>query len=216
MTKKSFVIFGLGEFGRSVALTMMQNGYEVLVVDRKEELVEEIADDVTRAICADATDTSVMSHLGLDAMDGAIVAIGESLEASILITMGAKDCGVPFVLAKAKTEMEEKVLRRVGADDVVFPERAMGIRIGRNLSSGNFTDIIELSPQFSMVEMKIPKKWYGKTLRELNLRHVLGLNMIGRKEGDEITVSLDPDEVMRENATYIVLGSNDSLARIKE
>jgi trk system potassium uptake protein TrkA len=144
------------------------------------------------------------------------VAIGESLEASILITMGAKDCGVPFVLAKAKTEMEEKVLRRVGADDVVFPERAMGIRIGRNLSSGNFTDIIELSPQFSMVEMKIPKKWYGKTLRELNLRHVLGLNMIGRKEGDEITVSLDPDEVMRENATYIVLGSNDSLARIKE
>jgi trk system potassium uptake protein TrkA len=216
MTKKSFVIFGLGEFGRSVALTMMQNGYEVLVVDRKEELVEEIADDVTRAICADATDASVMSHLGLDAMDGAIVAIGESLEASILITMGAKDCGVPFVLAKAKTEMEEKVLRRVGADDVVFPERAMGIRIGRNLSSGNFTDIIELSPQFSMVEMKIPKKWYGKTLRELNLRHVLGLNMIGRKEGDEITVSLDPDEVMRENATYIVLGSNDSLARIKE
>jgi trk system potassium uptake protein TrkA len=216
MTKKSFVIFGLGEFGRSVALTMMQNGYEVLVVDRKEELVEEIADDVTRAICADATDVSVMSHLGLDAMDGAIVAIGESLEASILITMGAKDCGVPFVLAKAKTEMEEKVLRRVGADDVVFPERAMGIRIGRNLSSGNFTDIIELSPQFSMVEMKIPKKWYGKTLRELNLRHVLGLNMIGRKEGDEITVSLDPDEVMRENATYIVLGSNDSLARIKE
>lgn len=216
MTKKSFVVFGLGEFGRSVALTMVRNGYEVLAVDKHEERVQEIADEVTRAVCADGTETEVLKNLGLETMDGAIIGIGDNLEASILITMGAKDCGVPFVLAKAKNAVEEKVLRRVGADDVVFPERAMGIRIGRNLSSGNFSDIIELSPQFSMVELKIPKKWYGKTLRELNLRQTLGLNLIGRKDGDEITVSLNPDEVMRENATYIVLGSNESLDQIKE
>lgn len=216
MAKKSFVVFGLGEFGRSVALTMVRNGYEVLAVDKHEERVQEIADEVTRAVCADGTETEVLKNLGLEAMDGAIIGIGDNLEASILITMGVKDCGVPFVLAKARNAVEEKVLRRVGADDVVFPERAMGIRIGRNLSSGNFSDIIELSPLFSMVEMKIPKKWYGKTLRELNLRQTLGLNLIGRKDGDEITVSLNPDEVMRENATYIVLGSNESLDRIKE
>lgn len=216
MAKKSYVVFGLGEFGRSVALTMVRNGYEVLAVDKHEERVQEIADEVTRAVCADGTETEVLRNLGLEAMDGAIIGIGDNLEASILITMGVKDCGVPFVLAKARNAVEEKVLRRVGADDVVFPERAMGIRIGRNLSSGNFSDIIELSPLFSMVEMKIPKKWYGKTLRELNLRQTLGLNLIGRKDGDEITVSLNPDEVMRENATYIVLGSNESLDRIKE
>lgn len=216
MTKKSFVVFGLGEFGRSVALTMVRNGYEVLAVDKDEERVQEIADEVTRAVCADGTEMEVLQNLGLDAMDGAIIGIGNNLEASILITMGVKDCNVPFVLAKAKNDVEEKVLRRVGADDVVFPERAMGIRIGRNLSSGNFSDIIELSPLFSMVEMKIPKKWYGKTLRELNLRQTLGLNLIGRRDGDEFTVSLNPDEPMRENSTYIVLGSNESLDRIKE
>ena len=163
---------------------------------------------------ADATDLEVMKSLGVETMDGAIVGIGGSLEASILITIAAKECGVPYVLAKAKDAIEEKVLRRVGADEVVFPERAMGIRIGQNLSSGNFTDIIELSSNFSMVEMKIPASWEGRTLRELNLR-VMGLNIIGRKKGDDVTITLNPDEKMDRSAIYIVVGSNESLEKVK-
>lgn len=215
MARKSFAVFGLGEFGQSVALTMMKNGYDVLAVDKRTDRVQEIADHVTRAVRADATDADVLKSLGLETMDGAIVGIGSSLEASILITIGAKECGVPYVLAKAKDAIEEKVLRRVGADEVVFPERAMGIRIGQNLSSGNFSDIVELSSSFSMVEMKIPAAWNGKTLRELKLR-ALGLNIIGRKNGDEVTITLDPDETMSNTATYIVIGSNESLEKVKE
>ncbi len=214
MARKSFVVFGLGEFGQSVALTMVKNGYDVLAVDKRTDRVQEIADHVTRALRADATDLEVMKSLGVETMDGAIVGIGGSLEASILITIAAKECGVPYVLAKAKDAIKEKVLRRVGADEVVFPERAMGIRIGQNLSSGNFTDIIELSSRFSMVEMKIPASWEGRTLRELNLR-VMGLNIIGRKKGDDVTITLNPDEKMDRSAIYIVVGSNESLEKVK-
>ena len=216
MAKKSFAVFGLGEFGQSVALTMVKNGYEVLAVDRDREPVQEIADYVTRAVRADATDMDVLKNLGLDTMDGVIVAIGGNLEAAILMTIGAKECGVPYVLAKAKNSMAEKVLRRVGADDVVFPERAMGIRIANNLTAGNFSDVIELSSKFSMVEMTIPTAWHGKTLRQLNLLRTLGLNIIGRKQGDHVTIALNPDEVLDPEGTYIVVGNNDSLEKVKE
>ncbi len=215
MAKKSFVVFGLGEFGQSVALTIMRNGYEVLAVDRRSDRVQEIADQVTRAVRADATDPEVMRSLGVETMDGAIVGVGGSLEASILITITAKECGIPYVLAKAKDDIGEKVLRRVGADEVVFPERAMGIRIGQNLSSGNFFDIVELSSRFSIVEMKIPTAWEGRTLRELGLR-ALGITAIGRRCGEDMTVNLNPDDQMRKDCTYILVGSNESLARARE
>ena len=216
MAKKSFAVFGLGEFGRSVALTMVKNGYEVLAVDQDREPVQDIADHVTRAVRADATDMDVLKNLGLDTMDGVIVAIGGDLEAAILMTIGAKECGVPYVLAKAKNRMAEKVLRRVGADDVVFPERAMGIRIANNLTAGNFSDVIELSSKFSMVEMTIPAGWQGKTLRQLNLLRTQGVNIIGRKKGEDVTIALNPDEVLDPEATYIVVGNNDSLEKVKE
>ncbi len=216
MAKKSFAVFGLGEFGQSVALTMVKNGYEVLAVDQEREPVQEIADYVTRAVRADATDMEVLKNLGLDTMDGVIVAIGGDLEAAILMTIGAKECGVPYVLAKAKNRISEKVLRRVGADDVVFPERAMGIRIANNLTAGNFSDVIELSSKFSMVEMTIPAGWHGKTLRQLNLLRTLGINVIGRKIGEDVTIALNPDEVLDPEATYIVVGNNDSLEKVKE
>lgn len=215
-TRKSYVVFGLGEFGQSVALTMVKNGYEVLAVDRRADRVQEMADHVTRAVRADATDMEVLKNLGLETMDGAIVAIGSSLEAGILITIGVKECGVPYVLAKAKDAIGEKVLRRVGADEVVFPERAMGIRIGNNLTSGNFSDIIELSAKFSMVEMTIPAQWHGKTLRQLNLLRTLGINVIGRKQGEDVTIALDPDQVLDPDAVYIVVGKNESLEKVKE
>ena len=153
--------------------------------------------------------------VGIQNMDVAVVCISDNLEASILATIISKESGVPFVMAKARDELQASVLRKVGADQIIFPERSMGVRIARNLIAGNFVDIIELSSKFSMVEVGVPGKWAGKTLRELNLRSV-GLNMIAKKEEDEIKMVLEPDQVLRLGDIYILVGSNEALARIPE
>ena len=215
MKRKEFAVLGLGEFGRSVALNLAQGGASVLAVDNCEECVQMVADDVTYAVKADLTDPGTLHMVGIQNMDVAVVCISDNLEASILATIISKESGVPFVMAKARDELQASVLRKVGADQIIFPERSMGVRIARNLIAGNFVDIIELSSKFSMVEVGVPGKWAGKTLRELNLRSV-GLNMIAKKEEDEIKMVLEPDQVLRLGDIYILVGSNEALARIPE
>ncbi len=215
MKRKEFAVLGLGEFGRSVALNLAQGGASVLAVDNCEECVQMVADDVTYAVKADLTDPETLRMVGIQNMDVAVVCISDNLEASILATIISKESGVPFVMAKARDELQASVLRKVGADQIIFPERSMGVRIARNLIAGNFVDIIELSSKFSMVEVGVPGKWAGKTLRELNLRSV-GLNMIAKKEEDEIKMVLEPDQVLRLGDIYILVGSNEALARIPE
>ncbi len=215
MKRKEFAVLGLGEFGRSVALNLAQGGASVLAVDNCEECVQMVADDVTYAVKADLTDPETLRMVGIQNMDVAVVCISDNLEASILATIISKESGVPFVMAKARDELQASVLRKVGADQIIFPERSMGVRIARNLIAGNFVDIIELSSKFSMVEVGVPGKWAGKTLRELNLRSV-GLNMIAKKEEDEVKMVLEPDQVLRQGDIYILVGSNEALARIPE
>lgn len=215
MKRKEFAVLGLGEFGRSVALNLAQGGASVLAVDNCEECVQMVADSVTYAVKADLTDPETLHMLGIRNMDVAVVCISDNLEASILATIISKESGVPFVMAKARDELQASVLRKVGADQIIFPERSMGVRIARNLIAGNFVDIIELSSKFSMVEVSIPRKWAGKTLRELDLR-TLGLNMIARKEDDEVTMVLEPDQILEQGDIYILVGSNEALERIPE
>ena len=215
MKRKEYAVLGLGEFGRSVALNLAQGGASVLAVDNCEECVQMVADDVTYAVKADLTDPETLRMVGIQNMDVAVVCISDNLEASILATIISKESGVPFVMAKARDELQASVLRKVGADQIIFPERSMGVRIARNLIAGNFVDIIELSSKFSMVEVGVPGKWAGKTLRELNLRSV-GLNMIAKKEEDEVKMVLEPDQVLRQGDIYILVGSNEALARIPE
>lgn len=215
MKRKEFAVLGLGEFGRSVALNLAQGGASVLAVDNCEECVQMVADHVTYAVKADLTDPETLHMLSIQNMDVAVVCISDNLEASILATIISKESGVPFVMAKARDELQASVLRKVGADQIIFPERSMGVRIARNLIAGNFVDIIELSSKFSMVEVGIPGKWAGKTLRELNLRSV-GLNMVAKKEEDEVKMVLEPDQVLRQGDVYILVGSNEALARIPE
>jgi trk system potassium uptake protein TrkA len=215
MKRREFAVLGLGEFGRSVAFSLAQGGASVLAVDHCEECVQMVADHVTYAVKADLTDPETLHMLGIQNMDVAVVCISDNLEASILATIISKQSGVPFVMAKARDELQASVLTKVGADQIIFPERSMGVRIARNLIAGNFVDIIELSGKFSMVEVCIPGKWAGKTLRELNLRNI-GLNMIAKKEEDEITMVLEPDQVLKRGDIYILVGSNEALARIPE
>lgn len=215
MAAKSFVVFGLGKFGYSVAVSLCQNGCDVLAVDIDEEKVEDIAPEVTYAVKGNVTDPEVYRSLGLSNMDGAVVAIAENLEASVMATILAREAGIPYVLAKASTPTHATVLRKVGADQIIFPEKEMGSRVARNMVFGKFMDTFELSSRYSMVEMQVPDSWAGRTLRQLDVRNRYGLNVIACKEGGEINVNMDPDEPMRSNQILLTVGNNEDLKKIR-
>lgn len=212
--RKEFVVFGLGKFGLSVAKTLADNGCQVMAVDSEQSKVEEIANEVTYAVCTDVTDADAIHSLGIRNFDGAIVAIGENLEASVLVTIISKEMGIPFVLAKAQTELQAKVLKRVGADKIIFPEKESGIRIANNLVSGNFFDAIELSSKYSMMDLDVPAEWVGKSLRELNLRATKKINIIGIKQKEEFEITPDPDMPLTEDDILVVIGRNQTLTKL--
>lgn len=214
MEKKEFIVIGMGRFGKSIAKTLSQNNCEVLIVDKKEDNIHALADEVTCAICGDSTDREMMEGLGIKNFDGAVVAIAGDLEASIVTTMILKELGVKHVLAKAMTDLHAKVLRKVGADMVVFPEKEMGIRYANNLIRGNFFDAIELSPNYSMVEIPVKKQWENKSLKELNLRAKYRINVIGIKKEDVLDVSPDADEPLLSSYVLIAIGPNDKIDKI--
>ncbi len=214
MAKKEFVVFGLGRFGTSVATTLAESGCEVLAVDADEDKVHEIADFVTYAVKADITDGDALASLGIGNFDGAIVAIGKNLEASVMATILVKELGVPYVLAKAQNEIHSKVLKKVGADMVVFPEKETGIRIANNLIMGNFFDAVELSSTFSMMELDAPDEWIGKSLRELNLRAKDKINVIAIKRSDVLDINPDADMPINRNDVLVVIGKNEQLNRL--
>ncbi|MDD3219974.1 MAG: TrkA family potassium uptake protein [Lachnospiraceae bacterium] len=216
MVKKQFAVFGLGKFGKSVAESLADAGYEVIAVDMDEEKVQDISDKVTYAARADVTEPGVMESLGVKNVDAAVVAISTNMEASIMATILAKEAGVPYVMNKATSQMHAKVLKKIGSDEVIFPEKAMGNRVAKKLMTGNFLDLFELSESFSMVEAIAPKEWVGKNLKELNVRTRHGVNIIGIKTGDKVDVKVNPDEPIQENSTLIMVGKNIDLTKILE
>lgn len=214
MQKKEFVVFGLGRFGRSVATTLAESGCEVLVVDNDEDKIQAMADSVTYAVKADVCDSEIIETLGISNFDGAIVAIGENLEASVMITILVKELGIPFVLAKAQTDIHAKVLKKVGADTVVFPEKETGIRIAHNLIMGNLFNAIELSSTTSMMEIDVPESWVGESITELNLRVKYRVNVIALKHNSELNINFNPEEKLRKEDILIVIGKNDTLNKL--
>lgn len=212
--RKEFVVFGMGKFGISVAKALADNGCQVMAVDSEQSKVEEIAEDVTYAVCTDVTDADAIHSLGIRNFDGAIVAIGENLEASVLVTIIAKEMGIPYVLAKAQSELQAKVLKKVGADKIIFPEKETGIRIAHNLVSGNFFDAIELSAKYSMMDLDVPEEWVGKSLRELNLRATRKINIIGIKQEGEFEITPDPDAPLSADDTLVIIGKNQTLSKL--
>jgi len=212
--RKEFVVFGMGKFGTSVAKALADNGCQVMAVDSEQSKVEEIAENVTYAVCTDVTDAEAIHSLGIRNFDGAIVAIGENLEASVLVTIIAKEMGIPYVLAKAQSELQAKVLKKVGADKIIFPEKESGIRIANNLVSGNFFDAIELSAKYSMMDLDVPEEWVGKSLRELNLRATKKINIIGIKQEGEFEITPDPDAPLSADDVLVIIGKNQTLSKL--
>lgn len=209
--KKQYVVFGGGKFGRSIAVTLQELGCEIVLVDKDPEVVQELADQVSYALCADVEDTEVFDEIGMRNLDGAIIAITESLEASIVTTMMCSEKGIPRILAKAKNRMHEKILRSVGAHKVIYPEAEMGRRVAKYLVADNFADWIELSPKFSLVEMDIPGAWIGKSLADLRIREKYRVNVIGIKDGDTVNVTINPTEPLKAGFIMIVVGENKDL-----
>ncbi len=212
--KKQFAVFGLGSFGRSVALTLENLGCDVVAVDKSYEKVQEIADSVSYAVRADVADPEALEALGGRNLDGAVVAVSESLEASIMATMMSKEMGISYILAKAKDDLQGTILKKVGADAIVFPERDMGNRVAKSLVSTTFSDWIELSDEYSMVEIAIPGRWVGKTLQEMRLRERYQVNVVGLIVGGKVDVTLSPEMPLPQGAILILIGATSALEKI--
>lgn len=212
--KKQFVVLGLGSFGASVAVALQQLGCDVVAVDQDMERIEDVADKVTYAMQADIGNPELFEALGSKSFDGIVVASSENLEGSIMAVLGAKEVGIPYILCKAHNKRYAEVLRKVGADAVVFPEKEMGRRIAKNLVSANLADWIELSPDYSMVEAAVPQKWIGRTLKELDVRRTYEVNVVGIKEGERVEITPDPELPLGRGMILMLVGSNEALKRI--
>ncbi|MBO8129458.1 MAG: TrkA family potassium uptake protein [Peptococcaceae bacterium] len=212
---KQFAVIGLGRFGASVATTLARMGFEVLAIDRDEDRVNHIMDEVTHAVQADALDDNVLKSLGIRNFDVVIVAIGEDIQASILVTVMLKDLGVVNVVAKARTELHGRVLKKVGADKVVFPERDMGVRLARGLVSKNILDQIELSPDFSILELVAPPVFAGKTLIESGIRRKYGVTILAIRRGNDVILSPGAQQKIEEGDVLVAVGRNDRLKALE-
>jgi len=213
---KSYLVIGLGRFGMEVARQLCSLGCEVLAVDRSADLVQQIANDVTHAAVADARDKDVLKALGAKEFDCAVVSIGGSLGDSVLATMNVKELGIPRVVCKAHDETHRQVLMKLGADQVVIPEQENAGRLARSLSSHNVLDYIELSDDYGIIEVPAPKSWQGKSLKELNVRAKLGVNIIAVKNEDGINVSPSADYPIGQKDILVVLGDNAALERVQK
>lgn len=213
---KSFAVIGLGRFGTSVARTLSRLGYEVLAIDTEEERVQQVADEVTHTYIADTTDENSLKALGIRNFDVVVVAIGEDIQANVLTTLLLKDLGVKYIVAKARNELHGKMLAKIGADRVVYPERDMGQRVAHNLVSTNVLDYIELSPDLSLIETSAPRCLVGKTLAESRLREKYDANVVAIKRGEQIIVPPNPGEKIQAGDVLIVVGRNGGLQKLEE
>lgn len=214
--RKQYAVLGLGRFGASVAMHLSRMGHEVLAVDSDENLVAALAPHVTQAIQADATDEAALKEMEIGSFDAAVIAIGTNSRASILVTVLCKEAGVPLVIAKAEDELHAKVLRKVGADRVVFPERDMGQRVARTLDAPNIVDLMELSGEHRIAEVIAPQAWCGRTLMEVNVRRDYGLTVIGIRRGDRFIASPGADMALHSGDLLLVLGRTKDIESVKD
>lgn len=212
--KSSILVIGLGRFGTAAALELEQLGHEVLAIDRSEAVINDIAPDVTHATQLDASDEEALRSVGAGEFEYAIVAISGATEASIFATMALKNLGVGHVIAKAATALHGKILERVGADRVVYPEREMGARVAHSLAIPSVIDYLDVAPRFGIVKVRPPASFVGRSLKEMDLPGRLQVSPIALRRGSEVTFNPHRDMVIAANDELILMGSDDRLERI--
>ena len=215
MENKQFVVIGLGRFGYSVATTLFELGNDVLAIDKNEDIVQEISDEVTHAVVMDATDECALKKLGIRNFDVAVVTIGDDIQSSIMITLLLRELGVKYIIAKGHNDLHEKVLKKIGADKVVLPEKDMGKRVAHNLVSSNILDYIELSKDYTIIEIEAIDEWKNKSLLELNFRSKYRINVMAIKRNGSINISPMADEKIMENDILVAIGSNKDINKLE-
>ena len=218
---RQFAVIGLGRFGSSVAKTLSEKGYQVLAIDIADDKVQDFSEIAAQAVCVDATDEKALRAVGVDSVDVAVVSVGDNIEASVLITLVLKEIGIKEVVAKAVTEEQGKVLEKVGADRIVFPERDMGIRVANSLTSPKVSEHIDLSSACSIIEIKAPKDFVGKSLKQLSVRVKYGLNIVAIKSIDEtgvesINTTPEADYKIKALDKLMVVGPNENIEKLKQ
>ncbi|MCM3700793.1 TrkA family potassium uptake protein [Paenibacillus macerans] len=213
--KKQFAVIGMGRFGLSVATALSNMGLDVLAIDADEHRTQLVANLVTHAVSADSTDEEALRALGIRNFDVVVVAIGEDIQASILTTLILKDLGSPLIVVKAQNELHGKVLQKIGADKVIYPERDMGLRVAHHLTSPNVLDYIELSDEYSIVEMRVSAEMVGKNLIELDIRARFGCNVMAIKRGARMNISPSAAERLTTDDVLVIVGEKNDLTKLE-
>ncbi|MFD2704970.1 potassium channel family protein [Salibacterium lacus] len=213
--KKQFAVIGLGRFGGSICKSLVEEGCEVLAIDQDEDKVNEFSSLVTQAAIADSTDEKALKGLGIGNFDHVIVAIGDDIQSSILTTLILVEMNVKHVTVKAQNDYHEKVLNRIGADEIIHPERDIGVRIAHNVVSNSVLDYLEISDEYSIVELAAGPTIDGETIVDLDLRARYGCNILAVKREEDIHVSPRPDKKIEEGDILIVIGADDDITRLE-
>lgn len=212
--KKSYAVFGLGRYGIAVARELVFHGVEVIAVDSDEKIVNAAAVELPICKCADITDPEAIRQLGISNVDVVIVAMANNLEASVMAVTLCKEIGVKTVIAKCANEMHQKILKRVGADKVVFPENESGIRLAKNLLSSGFVDMVSLAKSVSMIELDMKPEWVGKNLIDLNLRKKYSMNVVAIRKGESVSVDIDPHAALEADEQLIVIANVERISKL--
>lgn len=214
MKKNTYAVLGLSRYGKAVANELVRNGMEVIAVDINEDVVNAAAETLPICKCADVSDPIVIEKLGLADVDVVIVAMADYLEASVMAITLCKDAGVQTVIAKCSTKMHQKVYKKVGADQVVFPEHESGVRLAKNLLSTGFADLIDLSEDVSLMEIDVPTEWVGKSLIELNVRKKYSINVIAIEYVRHTSIVIDPNEALIDGTKLVILAHTNKLNKL--
>lgn len=216
MKRKQFMIIGLGQFGKSLVATLHNSNVDLLVIDRDITKLEEIGDKASQAVCADASKQEVLEQFDIDSFDGAIITIGHDMEFSVKTVMHLNEMGMPFIMAKATSDFEGRILTKVGADKIIFPDREVGIRLGKEIVSGNYYDALDISETYSITDIVLPNKWVNKSIIELNLRKSYGINVVGIRRQEDVIINPTPDFVFKDEDVLITLGSNKDIENVRK
>lgn len=212
---KDIAVIGCGQFGSSVALTLSELGHDVLVIDENEDLIDAIADKVSHAVVADVMVEGTLKDLGIGNFDVVIIGMSTSFQASIMATIIAKDLGVPMIVAKVRDSLHGRVLKKVGADKIVIPEKDMGTRLAYTLTNKNIIEFIEVSEDYSMIELEVPKKWLNMSIFDLKVREEFGVSVVAIRTKEEIIINPTPEIKLTQGATIIIIGKNEEINRVE-
>ena len=211
---KQIVVIGCGRFGMNLAITLEKLGNEVMVIDKYEEIINSIADKVTHAVVCDVRVEESLKELGLANFDICVVAISSDYKTSIIATVEAKELGIPKIIAKATDSVQAMVLRKIGADRVIIPERDMGIRVANSINNLNVLDSIYLSDEYSIVEISPISEWVGKTIKESEVRNNYHVNIVAIKSKDGLEINALADYIIKDSDILLVAGRNDNISKL--